>query len=62
MLLLNKDIYLFALFSAALEVIRSSQARGQIAATAASLYQRHSHAISELRLQSTPQLTATPDS
>ena len=38
-----------------------SQARGRIGAVAASLRQSHSNAGSELRLQPTPQLTATPD-
>ena len=39
-----------------------SQARGLIGATtAASLCQSHSNAGSELCLQPTPQLTATPD-
>ena len=39
----------------------SSQARGQIRAAAASLHHSHSHAIPELHLQPTPQLTATLD-
>ena len=38
-----------------------SQARGRIRAVATSLSQSHSNAGSELRLQPTPQLTATPD-
>ena len=38
-----------------------SQARGWIGAIAASLCQSHSSAGSELHLQPTPQLTATPD-
>ena len=38
-----------------------SQARGLIGAVAASLRQSHSNAGSKLRLQPTPQLTATPD-
>ena len=38
----------------------SSQARGQIGATAASLYHSHSNVGSEPCLQPTPQLTATP--
>ena len=38
-----------------------SQARGQIGATAAGLHHSHSKARSELRLQPTPQLTATRD-
>jgi len=38
-----------------------SQARGLIGAVAAGLCQSHSNVGSELRLQPTPQLTATPD-
>ena len=38
-----------------------SQAGGLIRAVAAGLYHSHSNAGSELRLQPTPQLTATPD-
>ena len=38
-----------------------SQAKGPVGAVAASLRQSHSNAGSELRLQPTPQLTATPD-
>ena len=38
-----------------------SWARGQIRAAAASLHQSHSNAGSEAHLQSTPQLTETPD-
>ena len=38
-----------------------SQARGRIGAVATGLRQSHSNAGSEPRLQSTPQLTATPD-
>ena len=39
----------------------SSQAGGQIGATAASLCHSHSNAGSELHLRPTPQLTAMPD-
>ena len=39
----------------------SSQARGQIRATAAGLHHGHSNAGSKLCLQPTPQFTATPD-
>ena len=46
-------------FRAALTAYRSSQARGQIGAPAASL--RHSNAGSELCLRPTPQLTTTLD-
>ena len=38
-----------------------SQVRGRIAAIAASLRHSHSNTRSELCLQPTPQLTATPD-
>ena len=38
-----------------------SQTRGQIGAVAPSLHQSHSNVVSELHLQPTPQLTATPD-
>ena len=38
-----------------------SQARGRIGAVATGLCQSHSNAVSEPRLQPTPQLTATPD-
>ena len=39
----------------------SSQAKGPVGATAASLPHSHSSAGSELCLRPTPQLTATPD-
>ena len=39
----------------------SSQARGPIGAVASSLHHSHSNSESELRLQPTPQLKATPD-
>ena len=42
-------------------VYGGSQARGLIGAVATGLCQSHSNAGSKLRLQSTPQLTATPD-
>ena len=38
-----------------------SQARGLIGAVTEGLHHSHSNARSELRLQPTPQLTATPD-
>jgi len=38
-----------------------SQARGPIGAVATGLRQSHSNSGSELHLQPTPQLTATPD-
>ena len=49
------------LFRAAPAAYGSNQARGQIKATAASLYHSHSNAGSKLRLRPTLQLTATPD-
>ena len=49
------------LFSAAPTAYGGSQARGLIGAVAAGLRHSHSHARPEPRLQSTPQLTATPD-
>ena len=51
----------FFLFRAAPRAYGSSQARGLIEATAASLHHYHSNMGSKLHLQSTPQLTATPD-
>ena len=51
----------FLLFRAAPTAYGGSQARGRIGAVAAGLRQSHSNAGSELRLQPTPQLTATPD-
>ena len=39
----------------------SSQARGQLGATAASHRHSHSNAVSELHLQSTPQLMVMQD-
>ena len=49
------------LFRAAPAAYGSSQAKGQIGATATSLYHSHSNARSELHLQPTPQLTARQD-
>ena len=49
------------LFRAAPAAYRGSQARGLIRATAAGLRRSHSNARSELCLQPTPQLMATPD-
>ena len=53
--------YLFAISWAASEAYGGSQARGLIGAVAAGLHQSHSNLGSEPRLQSTPQLMATPD-
>ena len=58
----NTIFFIFCLsaFSgAAPSAYGGSQARGRIGATAAGLH--HSNAESEPRLQSKPQLTATPD-
>ena len=51
----------FLLFRAPPEAYGSSQARGRIGDTAASLRHRHSNARSKPHLQPTPQLIATPD-
>ena len=51
---------MFLLFRAALVTNGSSQARGQIRATAASLHHSHSNMGSESHLWPTPLLTATP--
>ena len=51
----------FFFFWAALEACGGSQPRGLIRAVATGLCQRQSNMRSELRLQPTPQLTATPD-
>ena len=53
--------FFFLLFRPALVAYGGSQARGPIKATAASLHHNHNNARSELHLQPTPQLTATPD-
>ena len=58
-ILLNLFIYL--LFKASYAAYGGSQGRGLTEATAASLCQSHSNVRSELHLQPTPQLTATPD-
>ena len=52
---------LFAFSTAAPMAYGGSQARGPIVAVAASLRRSHSNVGSELRLQPTSQLTATPD-
>ena len=64
-----KDLYrylmtyfcLFAFSWATPMAYGGSQARGPIGAVAAGLRQSHSNMGSELCLQSTPQLTTTPD-
>ena len=52
---------LFAISWAAPAAYGGSQARGLIGAVATGLLQSHSNTGSKPRLQSTPQLTATPD-
>ena len=53
--------FFFLLFRAALAAHGGSQARDPMGAVAASPCHSHSNAGSELRLQPTPELTATPD-
>jgi len=53
--------FIFCLFRAAPGAYGDSQARGPIGAVAASLHHSHSKGGSELCLQPTPQLMATPD-
>ena len=67
-LLLQYDLSLYwsmtffpLIFRAAPVADGSSQAMGQIGATAASLCHSHSNTGSELSLQPTPQLMAIPD-
>ena len=54
-------LLLFCFFRAAPVAYGSSQARGWIKPTAASLHHSHSNARSKLHLRSTPQLTAMLD-
>ena len=54
-------LFCFLFFRAAPVAYGSSQAKGQIRAVAAGLYQSHSHVGSEPPLQLTPQLMATLD-
>ena len=51
--------FFFRFFRATPVAHEGSQVKGQIRATAAG--PRHSNALSKLRLQPTPQRTATPD-
>ena len=53
--------FFFLTFLAAPKAYGSSQTRGQIRATAASLHQSYNNTGSELHLQPTSQLTAMPD-
>ena len=55
-------IFIFSLSRATPTAYGGSQARGCIRAVAAGLYHSHSIVGSELHLQPTPQLAATPDS
>ena len=57
----NLIFFFFGLFRATPMAYGGSQARGLIEAVAAGLHQSHSNTRSELCLQSTPQLMATPD-
>ena len=61
LLLFVFSFFFFAFSRAASVAYGGSQARGLIGAVAAGLHQSHNNAGSELRLQPTPQLTATPD-
>ena len=54
------ETFFFFFFKAEPEAYGSSQAKGQIGATAAGLHHSHSHMGSEPHLQPTPQLTAMP--
>ena len=55
-------VFCLSAFSRAVAVAYGgSQARSQIGAVAAILHHSHSNSGSKLRLQPTPQLTATPD-
>ena len=51
----------FFSFRVASQACGHSQARGQIGAVAAGLHHSHRNTSSELCLQTTPQLTVTPD-
>ena len=53
--------FFFGLFRVAPVAHGGSQARGLIGAIATGLRHSHSNSRSELRLQPTPQLMATPD-
>ena len=53
--------FFFCLFSATPAACGSSQARGPVGATAASLHHSHSNTGSEPCLRPTPQLMATPE-
>ena len=53
--------YFFFIFRVTTTAYGGSQARGLIRSTAAGVRHSHNNTRSELRLQSIPQLTATPD-
>ena len=55
-------LFVFRFCRAALMAYEGSQTRGPIRAIVASLHYSHSKAGSELHLQPTPQVMATPDS
>ena len=55
-------IFVFCLLGASLAAYGGSQPRGLIGAVVAGLHQNHNNARSELHMQPTPQLMATPDS
>ena len=57
----EKIFFFFGLFRVVPEAYGGFQARGRIGAVAADLCHSHSNPRSELRLQPTPQLTATSD-
>ena len=57
----SMPFFFFFLFRPTLKAYGSSQARGQIGATAVSLHHSHSHTRTEPCLHPTPQLTAMPD-
>jgi len=56
-----RRFFFYLFFRATPEAYGSSQASGQVRATAASLHHKHSNAGSEPGLQHTPQLTAMLD-
>ena len=55
------SFFFFCLFRATPRAHRGFQARGRIGAVATGLHHSHSNTRSELHLQPTSQLTATPD-
>ena len=59
--LFPKIVVFFCLFRATSVAHGGSQARGQIGAAVTGLHHSHNNVRSELHLQPTPQLTATPE-